>query len=413
MGTAEKTPTVLIGVTGCIAAYKSCEVIRILQKSGCRVKVVMTHNAARFVGPATFKALTREPVALELFDMPGDEIHHISLAQEADIFAIVPATANVIAKIAAGICDDLLTTTALATEAPLLVAPAMNVHMYRNPRFENALEQLKNSGVTVVDPEAGYLACGETGEGRLASAETIACAILSELEHSRDLVGTRVMVTAGGTHEPLDPVRFIGNRSSGITGFAIAEAAYKRGAEVVLITGPVSLKPPLGVKTVQVQTANEMFEAAKEYFKGSDLAIFSAAVADFKPEIYNEQKIKKHSTLNNAADEMGTPAEDLTVKLVRNPDILKTLAAEKGDTFVIGYAAETENVLVNARAKRHEKNADMIVANDVSDPLVGFGTSDNHVWLISAYGEEDMGTCSKRYIADAILDAYRETMDRA
>jgi phosphopantothenoylcysteine decarboxylase / phosphopantothenate---cysteine ligase len=413
MDVAEKTPTVLIGVTGCIAAYKACELVRILQKSGCRVKVVMTENATRFVGPATFKALTREPVATGLFDMPGDSIHHISLAQEADIFAIVPATANIIAKIATGICDDLLTTTALATEAPLLVAPAMNVHMYQNPRFEKALKALEDSGATIVSPDAGYLACGEIGEGRLASVEAIADAIMMELRRSRDLAGKRIMITAGGTYEPIDPVRFIGNRSSGKTGFAIADAARKRGAEVILITGPASLRPPSGVEVIQVETAQEMFAAANKYFKDSDLAIFSAAVADFRPDVYHDQKIKKRKETSSAPDDAGCEANSMTLACVENTDILKTLAAEKGNTFVVGYAAETEQVLTNARAKLKEKNADIIVANDVSDPSLGFATDDNRVWLISAHEEKDLGITSKHNIAEAILNAYRETMDRA
>ena len=405
--------TVLIGVTGCIAAYKSCELVRALQKAGCRVKVVMTHNATRFIGPATFKALTGEPVAVDLFDAPGDPIHHIALAQEADVFAIVPATANVVSKLAHGICDDLLTTTALATEAPLVVAPAMNVHMYHNERFAASLDLLRASGATIVEPASGYLACGEEGEGRLAPVDDIADVILETLERTVDLAGRQVLVTAGGTREPIDPVRFLGNRSSGKTGYAIADAAARRGAEVTLISGPTSLRDPSDVETVHVETAQEMFEATLAHFSGCDLAIFTAAVADFKPARYHDDKVKKSAFDRVGPDGTVDTSRGWELKLVRNPDILATLGHAKGETFVVGFAAETVDVLAHAQEKLVSKNADLIVANDVSDPALGFGTEDNHVWFVDADGECDLGVLSKREIADAILDAYRDTMEHA
>lgn len=410
---ASRPPTVLLGVTGCIAAYKSCEVVRALQKAGFRVKVVMTHHAARFVGATTFKALTHEPVAVELFDEPGDPIHHISLAQEAAVCAIVPATANVIAKLSAGIADDLLTTTVLATQSPIVIAPAMNVHMYENARFATALRSLRESGAHIVEPESGYLACGDVGEGRLASVDTIVQAILACLPRSGKLAGKRVLVTAGGTREPIDPVRFIGNRSSGKTGYAIAEAAYRQGADVTLIAGPTSLPDPFGVNMVHVERAQEMFEAALDAFSGSDLAVFSAAVADFKPAITYDEKVKK-STRGQVGDNGSTGfANGWEIPLVRNPDILETLARVKGDTFVVGFAAETQNVLDNAREKLVRKGADLIVANDVSNPSRGFGSSDNRVWFVDADGVRDLGVLSKQAIAESILEAYRDTMEHA
>ena len=398
---SDKQPTVLLGVTGCIAAYKACEVLRGLQKAGVRVKVVMTKNATRFVGPTTFKSLTREPVAVSLFDAPGDPIHHISLAEEADLFLICPATANVMEKIANGQADDLLTTTALATEAPLVIAPAMNVHMWDNERTQRNLERLKAQGVRIIEPVSGHLACGYDGKGKLAGVETIVEETLGELgTHVNDLAGLNILVTAGPTHEALDPVRFLGNHSSGKSGYAIAAEAARRGAHVTLVSGPTSIAVPYGVDFVSVKSADNMLEAARAVFSQADAAIFTAAVADFKPAGYSQQKIKK---------DPNQPEKGLELTLVRNPDILKTLAATKADrdgkpTYVVGYAAETENVLESARGKLVNKNADLIVANDVSNPGIGFGTDDNHVWFVERDGVEELPVCSKRQIARALLD---------
>ena len=281
--------TILVGVTGCIAVYKSAELVRLFQKAGYRVKVVMTEHATHFVDPLTFRSLTHEPVAIGLFDDPSDPIHHISLAEEADVFVIAPCTANVAAKIAHGIADDLLTTTALACTAPLVVAPAMNVHMYEAAATQENLATLEKRGVRIVEAGSGYLACGDVGRGRLADLDDIVSATIAALEGDaasvcgQDLAGKHVMVTAGPTYEPIDPVRFIGNRSSGKMGYAIAEAAAERGARVTLISGPVSLVPPAGVQVVRVQTALEMLAACEDAFPQSDIAVFSAAVADMRP----------------------------------------------------------------------------------------------------------------------------------
>ncbi|NTU89479.1 MAG: bifunctional phosphopantothenoylcysteine decarboxylase/phosphopantothenate--cysteine ligase CoaBC [Actinobacteria bacterium] len=383
--------TVLLGVTGCIAAYKACEIIRGLQKAGVRVKVVMTSNATHFVGPATFKGLTREPVAVSLFDAPGDPIHHISLAKEADLFLVAPATANVISKLAHGTADDLLTTTALATTAPLLIAPAMNVAMWRAEATRENITTLRARGVEFVDPVAGRLACGDEGEGKLADVEEIVARALEALVRSSDFEGKKVLVTAGPTYEPLDPVRFLGNHSSGKMGYALAKAAAGRNAQVTLVSGPVALPDPLGVTVIHVQTAEEMLDACRTPFEDADIAIFTAAVADFKPAHVAAEKIKK---------DQGAPM----IELVPNPDILKTLAAHKKDTFVVGFAAETENVLEAAKNKLAAKNADLIVANDVSMPGLGFGADTNKVWLVSKDGVQELDVMSKTAIANRILD---------
>ena len=403
-GEAAASRTILAGVTGCIAAYKTCEVIRTIQKTApdVRVKVVMTEHATEFVGPATFRALTGEPVSVDLFDEAGAPIHHISLAKEADVMLIAPATANVLSKLANGIADDLLTTTALATTAQLIVAPAMNVEMWRNPKTQESVAKLERDGAIVVYPESGYLSCGDVGEGRLADPAEIAHAALRELDLIRSLVGKRLLVTSGPTHEPIDPVRFIGNRSSGLQGMLIAREAARRGADVTLVTGPVSLPDPAGVETVHVETAEQMLAAAREAFETCDAAVFCAAVADFRPAHAADQKIKKVGE--------GDGSVELSVDLVRNPDILKTLAAEKGDRFVVGFAAETADVLSYARGKLVSKNADLIVANDVSNPSLGFGTRDNRVWLVDAKGERDTGVTSKAAIAELVIDEIAKAL---
>lgn len=386
--------TVLVGVTGCIAAYKTCEIVRGLQKAGVRVKVVMTEHATEFVGPTTFRALTREPVAVGLFDDPSDPIHHISLAQEADAFLIAPCTANVIAKIANGFADDLLTTTALATTSPLIIAPAMNVNMYENPATRYNIGKLHIRGVRFIDAGDGYLACGDVGRGRLAEPSDIVAAVLDELGVRRDLAGRRVMITAGPTIEPIDPVRYITNHSSGKTGYALARAAALRGADVTLISGPVSLAAPEGVHVVHVKTACDMFAAAEEAFTGADIAIFSAAVADMRPKAPASCKLKKGS----ADADLGT------IELVENPDILATLGARKrDDQVVIGFAAETNDVVTNAQKKLEKKNADLIVGNEVGCGRA-FGTDDNEVWFVSAEETYDLPLMSKERLADEILN---------
>ena len=385
--------TVLLGVTGCIAAYKSCEIVRALQKAGVHVKVVMTEHATEFVGPTTFRALTHEKVAVGLFDDPEDPIHHVSLAQEADAFLIAPCTANVIAKIANGIADDLLTTTALATTAPLIIAPAMNVNMYDNGATRYNIGKLHIRGARIVEAGDGYLACGDVGKGRLADIEDIVDATLDELGVRRDLDGRRVMVTAGPTVEPIDPVHYISNHSSGKTGYAIARAAALRGADVTLVSGPVSLPAPEGVRVVRVRTAREMLAAAEEAFRDADIAVFAAAVADMRPRAVSDRKLKK----GRDGDELGA------IELVENPDILATLAARKDRQVVVGFAAETNDVVPNAEAKLAAKRADFVVANQVGEGMA-FGTDDNAVWFVDAEEIEELPRMPKSRLADEILD---------
>ncbi len=395
-------PCVLVGVTGCIAAYKACELVRGLQKAGARVKVVMTENACEFVGPATFRALTHEPVAVGLFDEPGDPIHHVSLAQECDAFVIAPCTANVLAKMAHGIADDLLTTTALATTAPLVVAPAMNVHMYENAATQENLGVLAARGVRIVEAGEGYLACGDVGKGRLADVGDIVEEALAAAGARRDLAGLSVMVTAGPTREPIDSVRFLSNYSSGKMGFALARAAARRGAQVALVTGPVSLPAPEGVRVVRVGTACEMLEAARSAFAKADLGVFAAAVADMRSARPANRKLKKGSD----------DAALARIELVENPDVLAICgAAARADQVVVGFAAETENVVENARAKLAKKNADMIAANRVGEGRA-FGTDDNEVTLVFPESEVSLPKASKAALAESILDAARTLLEK-
>jgi len=397
---AEHQQTIVVGVTGGIAAYKTCELVRALVKRGYRVKVVMTEAATRFVTPLVFRTLTNEPVGVSLWaDEPGAPVHHVSLAEEADVMVIAPCTANVIAKLAHGRADDLLTTTALATEAPLVVAPAMNVHMWRREVTQANVAALRARGAVIVEPGTGELACGDIGEGRLAPVEEILAAACAEAARVRDLEGVRVLVTAGGTHEPIDPVRFIGNRSSGKTGFAIAAGAARRGADVTLVTGPTHLADPFGCTVVRVQTALEMHAAVMERAAEADLIVMSAAVADFRPAEQAVGKIKKTDAPH-------------AIELTRNPDILAELGARDDVRAVlIGFAAETSDVRARAREKLAAKRCDMIVANDVSDPALGFGTDVNRVWFVTADGEQDSGLSSKDAIAAALLDRARTLLD--
>ena len=391
--------TVVLGITGCIAAYKSCYVVRGLQKAGVRVKVVMTEHATHFIDPTTFRALTHEKVAIGLFDDPADPIHHISLAQEGDLFAIAPCTANMIAKIAHGIADDLLSTAALATTAPLLVAPAMNVHMYEAAATQENMKTLRNRGVLFVEPGVGYQACGDIGKGRMSEPDEIVSAILESLGKKADLAGKRFVITAGPTRERIDPVRFVSNDSSGKMGFALAEAARDRGAHVTLVSGPVALEDPAGVDVLHIESARELLEACREPFAQADAAIFAAAVADKRPAHAADTKLKK------GRDDALLDC----IQLVENPDVLATLAAEKGDRIVVGFAAETDDVLNNARRKLEKKGADFIVANEVGHGKA-FGTPDNEVWFVSADGEEHVPAASKRQISDAILDQIVKRM---
>lgn len=402
--TSHTQKTVLIGVTGCIAAYKSCEIVRCLQKEGIRVKVVMTEHATHFIDPLTFRALTHEPVAIGLFDDPSDPIHHISLAQEADLFLIAPCTANVMAKVTYGLADDLLTTTALATTAPVVIAPAMNVHMYENAATQHNMDILRGRGISFVEADSGYLACGEEGKGRLADPSVIAKEVVkildaedAQLEFKQDLKGTRIMITAGPTVEPIDPVRYLSNRSSGKFGYAIAKAAAERGADVTLISGPVALPQPEGVKMVYVETANEMLLAADKAFSACDIGIFAAAVADVRPASEANKKLKKGINDSELAN----------IALTENPDILSTLAHAKVDQIVVGFAAETNDVIENARKKLRNKAADMIVANEVG-PDKAFGKDENEIWFVTNEDVEHVDPMEKEVLAHRVLDKTLE-----
>lgn len=399
--TSSTQKTVLVGVTGCIAAYKSCDIVRRMQDAGFLVKVVMTQHATEFVGATTFRALTNEPVALDSFENPEAPIRHISLAKSADLFLIVPATANVIAKIAQGVADDLLTTTAVAFSGQLIIAPAMNVEMWNSDSVRDNIAILKNRGVEFVNPGQGYLACGDEGEGRLADTADIVGAVVDALEASEQLSGKSVVVTAGPTVEALDPVRFISNRSSGAMGFALAKVAAMRGANVTLIAGPVNLPTPRGVARIDVTSAQEMHDRALQTAKEADVFIAAAAVADFRGEQCAEQKIKK------------TIDDVLTIRLVKNSDIVSDVVAQESGRVenrlvTVCFAAETENLEENARLKLDAKGADYCVANDVSRSDIGFDSDQNEVLVFGRDSATHIEKSSKRAIASAILDIVCE-----
>lgn len=393
---------VLLAVCGGIAAYKACEVLRGLQKAGCEVRVTMTEDATRFVGATTFEALSGAPVATSLYDYPGSAIPHIDLAAWADVAVAVPATANVMAKLACGIADDCLTTTLLACSCPVLVAPGMNVHMWQNAATQANVATLRSRGVAFEGPDSGRLACGEVGEGKLADVGEIVDAALALLDRTgeRDLAGLGVLVNAGPTHEAIDPVRYIANRSTGKMGFALAAAAARRGATVTLVAGPVTLDTPAGVRRVDVESAAQMREAMLAAFPAADIAICAAAVADYTPAAPADHKLKK------SREHLGA------IALTETADVLAELCAEKGGRVVVGFAAETDDLLAHAREKLERKGADLIVANDVSRPESTFGADTNRVALVSACGVEQLETMTLPEVADAILDAVRERVAR-
>ncbi len=383
--------TVLLCVTGCIAAYKSCEIARALQKAGVRVKVCMTEHATSFVGPTTFRALTREEVAVDLFDNPSDPIHHISLAKEPDVVLIAPATANVVAKVAHGQADDLLTTTVLATDAPVVVAPAMNVGMWQAEATQKNIATLEQRGFDIVRPATGYLACGDTGEGKLADVDDIVARTLVALETSQALAGERVLITAGGTREAIDPVRYIGNRSSGKMGHALARAARAMGAEVTLVTASTQLSIPFGVEGVRVESAAQMLDAVSQRFDACTMLICAAAVADYAPAHPAPHKLSK-------AD-----GELTHIDLVKTADILAEMSRVKGKRVVIGFAAETNDLVRRARAKLERKGCDAIVANDVSRVESTFGSDTNAVTWVSSQGVEELPCTGKQALAFELL----------
>ena len=394
MSSNSKKPCVVLGVTGGIAVYKACELLRLLQKRGIDVFVVMTQNACRFVAPLTFETLSGHPVAVDTFDRPQTwEVEHIALAKRADLFLIAPATANIMGKMACGIADDMLSTTVMATRAPVLVAPAMNTGMWENAAVQQNVKTLRARGVEIVAPVSGHLACGDSGAGKLEDVAVIAERACELLFAKKDMEGLRVMVTAGPSREALDPVRYISNRSSGKMGYAIAQAAQKRGAEVTLLSGPVAIEAPQGVKLVPFTTTQELLDRASELAREQDLLIQAAAPADYRAKEVAPQKIKKQG------------GEPMTFTLVENPDVAATLGKAKrsGQVFV-GFAAETNDVLAHARDKLARKNLDMIVANDVTRPGAGFDVDTNIVTLITKDGQEALPMMSKAEVAQRILD---------
>ena len=387
-----KNKQIVLGVTGGIAAYKAVELLRLLTKAGADVHVIMTDSAREFVTPLTFQTLSANPVHTELFNLIAErEIGHIALADRADLFIIVPATANVIGKIAAGIADDMLTTTVMATKAPVLIAPAMNVNMYTNPIYKDNEDKLRRYGYLFVPPESGALACGWEGDGKLASPESIFEAVLTTLSR-HDLLGQTIMITAGPTREELDPVRFISNHSSGRMGYALARAAQHRGARVILVSGPVDLKPPFGVELIPVTSADNMLAAVMERAAECTVIIKAAAVADYRPVLRSEEKIKKSSS-------------DATIQLAKTTDILAELGKMDKGPFLVGFAAETGNLAEYAIRKLREKNLAMIIANDVSQPDAGFNVDTNRVTMFFRDGrQKECELMSKSELANVILD---------
>ena len=388
-----KGKTVVLGVCGGIAAYKAVDVVSRLVKLGATVHVIMTAAAVQFVTPLTFREISGQPVYTTMWEEPKLwNVEHIALARRADLFVIAPATANMIAKIANGIADDFLSTTVMATPAPVLLAPAMNTEMFQSAATQANLKTLESRGFKIMTPASGMLACGTEGIGRLPEPEAIVERITAHFEVGKSMRGLRLLITAGGTREAIDPVRYIGNRSSGKMGYAIAAVAAERGAEVTLVSGPVSLAVPAGVKRVSVESALEMREAVLAAFPVTDVVIKAAAVADYRPEVVSEQKIKKNSA-------------NLTVALTKNPDILAELGKIKTGQFLVGFAAETQELVANATEKLRRKNLDMLVANDVTLPGAGFESETNIVKLLSKDGRvEELPQMSKQSLAGLLLD---------
>lgn len=385
--------TIILGVTGGIAVYKSADLCSALVKRGADVHVIMTEHAQWFVGPGTFRALTGNQVITGLFDEPKTyEIQHVSLSERAAVMVIAPATANIIGKIASGIADDMLSTTVMAATCPVILAPAMNCRMWGNRIVQENVSKLGGLGYRFVGPETGRLACGEVGVGRLSPVDEIIAEVERAVARKKDLEGVSILVTAGPTQEPIDPVRFVANRSSGKMGYAIAEAAADRGADVTLVSGPTSLPAPAGVEVVPVRTAAEMLNSVMVHLPDAQVVIGAAAVADYTPKSPAESKIKK------AAGEM-------TVELAPTADIVKEVGRQKGDRVLVAFAAETENVLENARKKLDTKNADFVVANDVSRSDIGFGADENEVAIIGRDGlAVELPKLPKGEVADRILD---------
>lgn len=392
--------TICLGVSGGIAAYKACALTSKLTQKGADVHVIMTKHAAEFVTPLTFQALSRNPVYMDTFDEKHPEkIAHIDLADKADIFLLAPATANLIGKLANGIADDMLTTTLLATEAPVYIAPAMNVHMYAHPAVIRNVQQLDDWGYRFIEPEAGYLACGYVGKGRLEEPESIIRILEEQTEPKRDLEGKRVLITAGPTQESVDPVRFFTNHSSGKMGYALAEACAKRGADVTLVSGPTQLAAPQGVKRLDITSAQEMLEQVLAVYEEQDIVIKAAAVADYRPARTFDSKMKKKDG-------------NLSIEMERTTDILQTLGQRKQHQFLVGFAAETDNAVAYGKGKLERKRLDAICVNTVGKADSGFQSDTNEVIYLNKVGKEKhLPSETKKQIAHRILDEILEDME--
>lgn len=396
-----KGKTVLLGVTGSIAAYKIASLASMLRKQHADVHVLMTKNATNFIHPITFETLTGNKCIVDTFDRNFSfEVEHISLAKKADVVLVAPASANVIGKLANGIADDMLTTTILACTVPILISPAMNTHMYENPIVQDNLKRLQHYGMQIIDPASGMLACQDVGKGKMPEPELLYQYICREIAFSKDWKGKRVLVTAGPTQEKIDPVRYITNHSTGKMGYAVARAASYRGAEVTLVSGPTALPYPEFVRTIPVQSAQEMYEAVLSHAGKQDLIIMSAAVADYRPCKIHEEKVKK-------AD------ENLSLSLEKTKDILQTLGSWKNpDQILCGFSMETEHMIENSRKKLQKKNLDLIVANNLKESGAGFGVDTNVVTLITEESEQALPQMTKDQVAHKILDRCHDLMEK-
>ena len=392
-----KGKTVVLGVSGGISAYKMANIASKLVKLHADVHVIMTKNACNFINPITFETLTKNKCITDTFDRDFEfNVEHVSLAKKCDLFLVAPATANVIGKMANGICDDMLTTTIFACKAPKLVAPAMNTNMYQNPILKDNLKKLEGYGFKIINPESGFLACGDLGEGRLPSDDVLIDSILAEIAFPHDLEGKNVLITAGPTKEAIDPVRYITNHSSGKMGYAIANNAYLRGANVTLISGDVNVKAINGINVINVKSALDMFEAVKNNYKNQDYIIMSAAIADYTPKSYSNDKIKKNDN-------------DMTIELSRTQDILKYLGENKKDNQkLIGFSMETKDLIENSTLKLNKKNADMICANSINGEKTGFKSDTNEITLIKRDGNKLLSLDTKENLAKLILDEIKE-----
>ena len=387
-----KGKNVILGVTGSIAAYKTASLASALKKLSCNVDVIMTENAVNFINPITFESLTGNKCIVDTFDRNFQyQVEHVSLAKKADLIMVAPASANFLGKAAAGIADDMLTTTFMACECKKIAAPAMNTRMFRNPIVQDNMKKLESYGIEIVNPASGYLACGDTGEGKMPEPSVLLSFILRELAHEKDMKGLKVCVTAGPTREVIDPVRFISNRSTGKMGYALAQNAMLRGADVTLISGPVNLPDVPFVNMVRVESARQMYDAVTEAAANADIVVKAAAVADYRPSNVADEKIKKKDG-------------DMSIQLERTDDIIGTLGANKRDgLYLCGFSMETENMIENSEAKLKKKNLDMIVANNVKVDGAGFGTDTNVVTLITKEGIEELPIMSKKEVAEEIF----------